>query len=98
MSFFVNLVLGRSEDAAVSIDAVTAYPEGFVCRVNVCHRLDEARFESPFHSRHLFARRRCRRDPGVGRRRGRRCGALRKDRLAHDERTLPGAACGRSVG
>lgn len=53
----LNLVLGRSENAAVWIASLTVYPEGFVSAAAASARLEEALYEDPFHSRHLFARR-----------------------------------------
>lgn len=58
-AFALNLLLGRSEKAALWIPAVVVYPDGFEFAVEIRHRLDEEEFEHPFFMHaHLHGRRR----------------------------------------
>lgn len=48
----LNLVLGRSEKAALWIPAVLVYPDGFEFEVEIRHRLDDEEVEHPFFRHH----------------------------------------------
>lgn len=59
-SVALNLVLGRSEKAALWIPSLVVYPDGFEFSVEIRHRLDEEEFGHPFfmHLHHPRQRRR----------------------------------------
>lgn len=53
----LNLVLGRSDKAALWIASATVYPEGFEFDVELRHRLDDGEVEHPFFMHHPRRRR-----------------------------------------
>lgn len=57
-SVALNLVLGRSERAAIWIASADVYPEGFEFEVEIRHRFDEGEIEHPFFMHHPRRRRR----------------------------------------
>ena len=53
----LNLLLGRSEQAAIWIPSLGVYPDGFEFSVEIRHRLDEEEFGHPFFMHHHLHRR-----------------------------------------
>lgn len=56
----LDLVIGRAEQAAVWIPALTVYPDGFEFDVQIRHRLDDEQFEHPVFMGRQVQRRRAR--------------------------------------